>query len=166
MEDNKDVQATETVVEEKETTKTYTKEDIDNSYNAGVKKANADLQKNKDYKEFLEWKKSNQSDNEKLTELETNNTNLANENKMLKAQIEVANSDVKKEFVKFVTSEVMNLVNENTDFEKALKDFKKDNPQYFGEVIVKKVQSSPTLQNGTQPQTTNDIMNNLLRGNK
>ena len=40
MEDNKDVQVTEEVV--KEPTKTYTKEDLDNSFNAGVKKANSD----------------------------------------------------------------------------------------------------------------------------
>ena len=54
----------------------------------------------------------------------------------------------------------MNLVNDTTDFEKALKDFKKENPQYFGEVVVKKVQSSPNLNGGaSQGQTTNSIMN-------
>ena len=42
MEDNKDTNAVETVVE-KETTKTYTKEDLDNSFNAGVKKANSEM---------------------------------------------------------------------------------------------------------------------------
>lgn len=161
--ENKDTQV-ETVVEEKETTKTYTQEDIDNSFNAGVKKAKNELQKDKDYKEFLEWKKTSQSDSEKMNELVTNNNNLVNENKMLKAQIKVDSSNVKKEFSRFVTSEVMNLVDDNTDFDKALDKFKKDNPQYFGDVIVKKVQSSPSLQNGDQPQTTNDIMNNLLRG--
>lgn len=161
--ENKDTQV-ETVVEEKETTKTYTQEDIDNSFNAGLKKAKNELQKDKDYKEFLEWKKSSQSDSEKMNELVTNNNNLVNENKMLKAQIKVDNSNVKKEFSKFVTSEVMSLVNENTDFDKALQNYKKDNPQFFGDVVIKKVQSSPSLQNGEQPQTTNDIMNNLLRG--
>ena len=71
-----------------------------------------------------------------------------------------------KEFSKFVTSEVLSLVNDTTDFETALKDYKKNNPQYFGEVIVKKVQTSPSLNaGGDKPQTTNDIMNSILRGN-
>ena len=60
----------------------------------------------------------------------------------------------------------MSMVNETTDFDTALKNYKKENTQYFGEIVVKKVQTSPTLAGGTKPQTTNDIMNNLLRGTK
>lgn len=164
MEDNKDTQAVDNVVQE-ETTKTYTKEDLDNSFNAGVKKANSDWQKDEKYKEFLAWKKTSQSDSEKMAELQTNYTNAINENALLKAQLKIADSDVKKEFAKFVTSEVMSLVNDTTDFDTALKNYKKNNPQYFGEVVVKKVQTSPVLNNGgNQPQTTNNIMNDLLRG--
>ena len=164
MEDNKDVQTTETEVE-KETTKTYTKEDLDNSFNAGVKKANSDWQKDEKYKEFQAWKKNNQSDSEKMSELQTNYTNVVNENSLLKAQLKIADSDVKKEFAKFVTREVMDSVNDTTDFDTALKNYKKNNPQYFGETVVKKVQSSPSLNaGGNQPQTTNSIMNDIIRG--
>ena len=61
----------------------------------------------------------------------------------------------------------MSLVNDTTDFETALKNYKKENPQYFGETIVKKVQTSPTLNNGgNQPQSTNNIMNDILRGKR
>lgn len=163
MENNTDTVTVENV--EKETTiKTYTKEDLDNSFNAGVKKASSDWQKDEKYKEFLEWKKTNQNDGEKISELQTSNASLLNENKMLKAQIEVNASDVKKEFAKFVTSEVMNMTNDSTSFETALKKYKNENPQYFGEIQVKKVQSSPVLNGGHQPQTTNDIMNGILRG--
>ena len=163
MEDNKDTQAVENV--EQETTKTYTKEDLDNSFNAGVKKANSDWQKDEKYKEFMAWKKTSQSDSEKMTELQTNYTNVVNENTLLKAQLKIADSDVKKEFAKFVTSEVMSEVNDTTDFETALKNYKKNNPQYFGEVVVKKVQSSPSLNaGGNQPQTTNQVMNDFIRG--
>ena len=162
--ENKDTQVVEEVVKE-ETTKTYTKEDLDNSFNAGVKKANSDWQKDEKYKEFLAWKKTSQSDSEKMAELQTNYTNAMNENTLLKAQLKIADSDVKKEFAKFVTSEVMGLVNDTTDFDTALKEFKKSSPQYFGETVVKKVQSSPSLNaGGNQPQTTNNIMNDLLRG--
>ena len=164
MEDNKDTQVVEEVVKE-ETTKMYTKEDLDNSFNAGVKKANSDWQKDEKFKEFQAWKKTSQSDSEKMAELQTNYTNAMNENTLLRAQLKIADSDVKKEFAKFVTSEVMNLVNDTTDFDTALKEFKKSSPQYFGETVVKKVQTSPVLNNGgNQPQTTNNIMNDILRG--
>ena len=163
MEDNKDTVEVENVVEE--TTKTYTQEDIDNSYKAGIKNGKKELLKNDEkYQEFLEWKKTNQNDSERISELTSLNEQLTKENATLKATNEVAKSDVKPEFIKFVTNEVMSLTNDTTDFETALKNYKKDNPQYFGEIVVKKVQSSPTLVGGTKPQTTNDIMNNLIRG--
>ena len=91
--------------------------------------------------------------------------NLTDENKHLKSQIQMNDSNVKKEFSKFVESEILSQVNEENDFATVLENYKKDNPQYFGETVVKKVQSSPTLTGGdVKPQTTNDIMNNLLRG--
>ena len=165
--ENKDVQVTENVEEsvKEETTKTYTQEDIDNSFNAGVKKAKSDWQKDEKYKEFLEWKKTNQNDSEKISELTTRNEQLTRENTLLKATSEVAKSDVKPEFLKFVTSEVMNLVDDATDFETALKNYKKENTQYFGETVVKKVQSSPSIgQGGARQGTVNDIFNSMVRG--
>ena len=89
--------------------------------------------------------------------------NLTNENKDLKAQLQMSDSNVKKEFMKFVTSEVNSQVNDETDFATALQNYKKENPQYFGETVVKKVQSSPTLTGGIKECTTNDIMNDILR---
>lgn len=164
MEENKD---TVTVENTEQEPKTYTKEDIDNSFNAGVKKANSDWQKDEKYKEFLNWKKNNQNDGEKITELTNSNATLTNENKLLKAQLQVNESDVKKEFARFVTSEVMSKVNDTTDFETALKEYKKNNPQFFGETVVKKVQTSPNLNGGaSQPLTTNQIMNDILRNKR
>lgn len=105
--------------------------------------------------------------------IETNNKsledlqNITNERNDLKAQIQMSDSNVKKEFSKFVRSEVMANVNEENDFTKALESYKKENPQYFGETVVKKVQSSPSLNaGGNQPQTTNSIMNDILRGSR
>lgn len=124
-----------------------------------------------------DYKKEVESYKTQITELnstiETNNKSLenlqtlTNENKDLKAEIQMNGSNVKKEFSKFVRSEVMANVNDETDFTKALETYKKDNPQYFGDVVVKKVQSSPSLNTGgTQPQTTNNIMNDIIRGAK
>ena len=59
----------------------------------------------------------------------------------------------------------MQLVNDTTDFESALNSYKKNNPQFFGDIQIKKVQTSPSLSGGKIPQTTNDIINNMLRGN-
>ena len=170
MENNTDTQVEKTNVEEpvkEETTKTYTQEDLDNSFNAGRKKASHDWQKDEKYQEFMEWKKSNQNDSEKIAELQASYDSLKKENDLLKATNEVAKSEVKPEFLKFVTSEVMSMVNETTDFETALKNYKKENTQYFGETVVKKVQSSPNLNNGgNKGTTTNSIMNDILRGSR
>lgn len=102
-----------------------------------------------------------ETSNKSLEDLQT----ITNERNDLKAQIQMSDSNVKKEFSKFVRSEVMANVNDDNDFTKALENYKKENPQYFGETVVKKVQSSPSLNaGGNQPQTTNNIMNELLRG--
>lgn len=166
MENNKDTEIVETNVEKETTQKTYTVEDVNNSFNAGVKKAHTDLLKDEDYRQYQNWKKNNQNDSEKIKTLESNNANLTNEINLLKTTIQLKDSDVKPEFIEFVTSKIMSMVNENTDFGTALKNYKKEAPQYFGETVVTKVQSSPALVGGTQPQTTNDIMNSLLRSGR
>ena len=114
-----------------------------------------------DYADYIENLNGKIEENNKSLE---NLQTLTDENKNLKAEVQMNGSNVKKEFMKFVTSEVSSRVNDDTDFAKALDDYKKENPQYFGDTVVKKVQSSPTLTGGTQPTSTNDIMNNILRG--
>lgn len=89
--------------------------------------------------------------------------NLTNENNDLKAQLQMTGSNVKKEFSKFVTSEVMSNVNDETDFATALENYKKDNPQYFGETVVRKVQTSPKLNNASGETTASSIMNDAIR---
>jgi len=114
------------------------------------------------YEEEIKGYKSTIEENTKSLE---NLQTMTNENKDLKAQVQMNGSNVKKEFEKFVQSEVNSLVDDETDFATALEDYKKSNPQYFGDTVVKKVQSSPILNNGgQQPVSTNDIMNNILRG--
>jgi chromosome segregation ATPase len=120
--------------------------------------------KNVDYEgQISEMTQKLSSNEEALKNLET----MTNENSDLKAQIQMNGSNVKKEFSKFVASEVKSLVNDETDFATALENYKQENPQYFGETIVKKVQTSPILSGGEQqPQTTNSIMNDIIRGAK
>lgn len=118
----------------------------------------------KEHEETITKLNSTIEDNNKsLESLQT----LTNENKDLKAEIQMNGSNVKKEFSKFVRSEVMANVKDDIDFTTALETYKKDNPQYFGETVVKKVQSSPSLNiGGNQPQTTNNIMNDIIRGSR
>lgn len=115
-----------------------------------------------DYKNQIENLNKTIEDNNKTLE---NLQNVTNENNDLKAQIQLNGANVKKEFLKFVTSEVREKVDDKTDFDTALKNYKKDNPQYFGDTVIKKVQTSPTLNGGNpEPQNTNSIMNELIRG--
>lgn len=125
-------------------------------------------------KNFSTLKEERDSLKDKVKELESSNSDtatklqnldaLTNENKDLKAQLQMGDSNVKKEFSKFVRTEIMSKVNDKNDFESVLKEYKKENPQYFGDTVIKKVQSSPNL-NGGEPQapTTNSIMNDILR---
>jgi len=91
--------------------------------------------------------------------------NMADENKSLKTQLQMSGSNVRKEFSKFVQNEIMSQVDDDHDFESVLNEYKKENPQYFSDPVTHKVQTSPNLNGGgaTAPQTTNSIMNDLLR---
>lgn len=115
-------------------------------YEAQVKELNGTIESNK----------------KSLENLET----LTNENKTLKADVQLRDIKVKKEFSKFVRSEVMDKVNDKTDFATALENYKKENPQYFGDTVVVKTQTSPDLNNGVTPPTTSSIMNDLIRGGR
>lgn len=136
------------------------KEQVDD-YKQQIEQIDEYKQKIADYESKVnELNATIESNSESLKNLQ----NVASENKDLKAQLQMSGSNVKKEFSKFVTSEVMANVNDDTDFATALESYKKENPQYFGDTVVKKVQSSPTLVGGQQPTSTNEIMNNILRG--
>lgn len=100
-----------------------------------------------------------EENNKSLESLQT----LTDENKDLKAEIQMNGSQVKKEFSKFVRNEVMENVNDDTDFATALESYKKENPQYFGDPVVKKVQTSPKLTNNSGGESTNSIMNDVIR---
>lgn len=118
--------------------------------------------------EYKGYKTENENLSKQLEEKEKSMKgfeDISNENKSLKAQLKLNENNIKKEFSKFVTSEIMSQVDDKNDFDTVLKSYKKDNPQYFGDTVIKKTQTSPSLNaGGDKPQTTNDIMNNILRG--
>lgn len=134
-------------------------------YLTGLKEQVEDLKKENDdfQNEIKTLNETVETNNKSLENLQ----NVTNENKTLRAEMELKDNNVKKEFLKFVTSEVSSQVNDDVDFTSALKKYKEDNPQYFGETVVKKVQTSQSLNGGVpKEQTTNDIMNDIIRGAK
>ena len=144
-------------------------------YGKAISKKEKEIETLKASNKELEDNKNNlQNEVDKLNQtIEENNKSLeslekiTNENSILRADIALGKSHVKDEFSKFVRSEVMSQVDDKTDFATALENYKKEAPQYFGETVVKKVQTSPVLNNGgNQSETTNDIMNNILRGSR
>lgn len=111
---------------------------------------------------FKTWKENQKTIEEKQAETEeklrkANETilNLQNTN-------EVKDAGVKKEFVKFVTSEVNEL---EGSFSENLAKFLKENPQYTANnQVVKTVGTSAKMDGTTRTEkTTNQIMNNLIR---
>ena len=150
--------------------KTFTQEEVNSIVEERLAKAKKNMPTKEELQQYNEWKETQKTEqekiNDKINQLQTNNGILTKENSQLKAQLEVLNSNAKKEFLRFVTSEVLAMVNETTDLKTAIKSYKKDNPQYFGDTVIKKTQTSPSLNNGGDKlQTTNDIMNSILRGN-
>ena len=150
--------------------KTFTQEEVNSIVEERLAKAKKNMPTKEELQQYNEWKETQKTEqekiNDKINQLQTNNGTLTNENSQLKAQLEVLNNNAKKEFVRFITSEVLAMVNETTDLKTAIKSYKKDNPQYFGDTVIKKTQTSPSLNaGGDKPQTTNDIMNSILRGN-
>ena len=126
------------------------------------------------YKEKIDDYKAQVSDYEKTIndlngKVETNTKELEDlqkfkdENTDLHAQLQMSSSNVKKEFSKFVKNEVLGLVDDKTDFETALNNYKESNPQYFGDTQVIKTSSSPSLVSENQPVSTNNIMNDIIR---
>lgn len=144
-------------------------------YGKAISKRDSEIETLKSNKKELEEKVTNfESQIGKLNKtIEDNNKSLenlqiiTNEKNDLMAELQLSKSNVKNEFSEFVKSKVLANVNDDTDFATALENYKKSAPQYFGDTQIKKVQSSPKLNGGdNQPQTTNSIMNDILRGVK
>ena len=86
-------------------------------------------------KNFSTLKEERDNLKDKVKELEASNSDtatklqnldaLTNENKDLKAQLQMSDSNVKKEFSKFVRTEIMSKVDDKNDFESVLKEYKK-----------------------------------------
>lgn len=115
--------------------------DVD-KYNKAIAKAKEDSDKAKQYDE-LKTKYDEYVTKARETELET----------------KISNAKVKKEFTKFVRHEIGDV----EDFDKALTEYVKNNPQYLEQKTVV-VNSNPRLQEGNgQKQDTHKSINDQIR---
>ena len=143
------------------TEKKYTQEDLETAVENRLIRERKLREKDPDYKAFKQWQQSQQTEAEKQAEKEQEYNRALNENALLKAEKKVISADVKPEFSEFVTSKVLAM---GDDFEKNLADYKKNNPHFFGETVLKKMSSSPSLGGTGHERTTNERMNELIRG--
>lgn len=126
------------------------------------------------YDELLTSNNSNDTQIQQLTtELEDYKTKYETANNALvfeKNQTKVLDAGIDKKFAKFVISEVSTKVDDKVDFDNALQNYIKENPQYKIEgqnqgngTKVVKVNSSLSLGGeGTGATDVNSIMNNYL----
>ncbi len=142
--------------------KSYTQEELNAIIEKRIARDRKARENTPEFKAFKEWEDSQKTTDEKHNELQKNYDSALSELAMLKAEKKVIGANCQSEFAEFVASKVLAM---GEDFDKNLADFKKDNPQYFGETVVKKVATSPSL-TGTASlgNTTNDKMNSVLRG--
>ena len=141
--------------------KTYTQEEIDSLVEKRLSRERRKHENDPDYKAFKEWQKTQKTDEERNAERDKELADTKNEIAMLRAEKKVIGANAKPEFAEFIASKVL-LMGE--DFDKNLADYKKNNPHFFGETVVKKVSSAPTLGGRSEEGTTNQKMNDLIRG--
>ena len=144
-----------------QTEKLYTQEDIDKAVESRLNRERRNREKDPEYKAFKAWQESQQTESEKAQEKENAYQRAVKENALLKAEKKLINENVKPEFAEFVAEKVMAM---GDDFEKNLAEYKKSNPHFFGETVIRKMSSSPSMGGSGQGSTTNDRMNDLIRG--
>ena len=141
--------------------KTYTQEE----YNALDRKLKAKYEKKYsgiDIAKYNEWVESQKTAEQKQAEKEAEYQRILNENKSLKNEKAVIEAGVKKDFVRFVSSEVSQM---EGDFSENLAKFLKENTQYTStKEVIKTVGTSAKLDGTTRTEnTTNQIMNDIIR---
>lgn len=134
--------------------KTFTQAEVDRIVTDRLSRERKNAPSAEDMKAFKEWKKNSQTDAEKYSAMEADLKAAQAELAALKNQQSVIKAECKAEFAEFVADKVAKM---GDDFDGNLAEFKKSNPQYFGETKVVKLNSSPKLTGGTST-TVADIM--------
>jgi hypothetical protein len=118
-------------------------------------------EKYSDYDDYKAWKETQKTEAEKQHETEQALAAAQNKIAALEAEKKVVAAGVRPEFVEFVSDKVLKT---DGDFDKNLADLKKQAPQYFGEVVVQKISTTPPLGGNGKAETVNQKMNAIIRG--
>ena len=163
MEENTNVETTAEVQETNgaEPEKTFTQSELDAIVADRIARERKKMPSDIDMKDYREWKKNKQTEAERIAELEAQLNAANSEIAYAKNMQTVSKAECKPEFAEFVADRVSKM---EGDFEKNLTAYKKANPQYFGEAIVRTVSTSPRMSGGSvSGQSADEIMNNILR---
>lgn len=157
-----DTQTTQNKDEVKAFKTFQTEEEYQEAVNSILKKK---LPSKEEMKAFKKWQEDQKTDAQKQAERETEYQKVNEKNEKLENENKVLRAGVKTKYVDFVAYSVGK---QDGDFDKNLKQYLKDNPEYIenAEVkVVKKVGTSLNLggKGNTDQNETNQIMNNLIR---
>lgn len=119
--------ATEQQTETQEQGKTFTQAELDKLISERLKRERSKHPDKTELEQFKEWKKSQQTEQEKLAEERKQFEATKNELTRLKNEREVLKSGVNSQFADYVTYEVAKL---EGDFAENLNEFLKNNPQF------------------------------------
>lgn len=114
--------------------------------------------------EYEELVKNNNSETLKteLEEYKNKYSSLENNFNELNGLYKVQENGIDKKFAKFVTKEVQTLVDDKTDFDTALNNYIKKNPQYKNVGAVKINTSVDLSGDGTKETNVNKFMNDMI----
>ena len=134
--------------------KTFTQSELNEIIKDRLARARKGIPDDAELKEFRKWKKESQTDAEKYSGMQQELNEARAELVLLKNQNAVSKAGCRSEFSEFVADKVSKMGGE---FEEDLQEFKKNNPQYFGETVIKKLGTSPPMAEGTA-RTKADIL--------
>ncbi len=137
--------------------KTFTQAEVDNIVGERLNREKAKYPSKEELADYRNWKQARE------TGINNDLAKANNDLKTTKVELALYKSKAKGEFVEFLVSKISAM---DGDFTKNTETFKAENPQYFETELKKRVASSPKLGGGTAGISTNEAMNNVLRGIK
>lgn len=126
------------------TEKTFTQKEVNEIIKSRLDRERKKFPSDDDLKGYQDWKKAQQTEQEKYQELQNKFDELNKEYTTFKNYNLVKNENVNEMFIEFIIDKVSK---QDGDFEENLKVFKKSNPQFFDTNKFVKMTTSPNLEN-------------------
>lgn len=124
--------------------KTFTQKEVNEIIKSRLERERKKFPSEDDLKGYQDWKKAQQTEQEKYQELINQYNELKKEYTTFKNYNLVKNENVNEMFIEFIIDKVSK---QDGDFEENLKVFKKDNPQFFDTNKLVTMSTSPKLEN-------------------